>query len=234
MQNEPEEEKQHDMLEELHNLFMQIQNHKKDRGAFNHKKFIKALKKTNALFDNDDHHDSHEFINWLLDKLHESAVRSLRPDLSAEQLMFGQAETMNSFMSDLFRGELENKVTCITCETITKRKEAYMNLSLDVEKNTSLSYCIQRFAFKELLNQDNKLMCDTCLSRQVATKEITISKFPKLLLCHMKRFRINTETFTQEKLNYRIPFSEEMRLEANGKQTVYHLKGVVIHEGQGL
>ena len=38
----------------------------------------------------------------------------------------------------------------------------------------------------------------------------------------------------QQKLNYRIPFSEEMRLEANGKETVYHLKGVVIHEGQGL
>ena len=70
-------------------LFKAIQNNKKNRGYFSHSKFIKALKKTNALFDNDDHHDSHEFINWLLDKLHESAVRSLRPDLTAEQLMFG-------------------------------------------------------------------------------------------------------------------------------------------------
>ena len=104
---------------------------------------------------------------------------------------------MNSFISDNFRGELSNKVTCITCETTTKRKETFMNLSLDLEKNTSLIYCMQRFATKELLNQDNKLMCDTCLSRQVATKEIIVSRFPKLLLVHLKRFRIDPNTFMQ-------------------------------------
>lgn len=100
------------------------------------------MKATNALFDNDDHHDSHEFVNWLLDKLHEGAVMSERPEISAEELMFGQAATIDSFISDFFQGELQNIVTCITCETTTKRKENFLNLSLDVEKNTSLSYCM--------------------------------------------------------------------------------------------
>ena len=39
-----------------------------------------ALKGTNALFDNDEHHDSHEFINWLLDTVHESFVKTKAGD----------------------------------------------------------------------------------------------------------------------------------------------------------
>ena len=38
----------------------------------------------------------------------------------------------------------------------------------------------------------------------------------------------------QQKLNYRIPFAKELRLEAQGEGKVYHLKGIVVHEGQGL
>lgn len=68
--------REHDMLYELHVLFKQLVNNKKQRGAFSHKRFILALKATNALFDNDDHHDSHEFINWLLDKVHEDYIKS--------------------------------------------------------------------------------------------------------------------------------------------------------------
>jgi len=197
---EPEEQKQpppeperieHDMLLELHLLFKAISGHKKNKGSFNHRKFILALKATNVLFDNDDHHDSHEFINWLLDQLHENYVKSTNPHLGPEHFGFGQAAEMPSAIGDLFRGELENIVTCVTCETTNKRKESFFNLSLDLEKSTSLVYCMQRFSTKELLNQDNKLHCDTCLSHQVATKEIIVSRYPKILLVHLKRFRID-------------------------------------------
>ena len=72
-----------------------------------------------------------------------------------------------------------------------------MNLSLDVERNASLIYCMQRFSVKELLNQDNKLSCDVCLTRQVGTKEIVVNEFPQVLLVHLKRFRIDPVNFTQ-------------------------------------
>ena len=58
-----------------------------------------------------------------------------------------------------------------------------------------------------------------------------VGHYPKLLLVHLKRFRIDPQTFMQQKLNYRIPFAEEMRLEAPGESKVYHLKGIVVHEG---
>ena len=65
-----------DMLYEIHLLFKQLSGNKKSKGAFNHKRFILALKASNALFDNDEHHDSHEFINWLLDKVHEDFIKN--------------------------------------------------------------------------------------------------------------------------------------------------------------
>ena len=34
------------------------------------------MKASNALFDNDEHHDSHEFVNWLLDKVHEDFLKN--------------------------------------------------------------------------------------------------------------------------------------------------------------
>ena len=69
-------ENEKDMLYELHLLFKNLVNNKKKRGAYNHKRFILALKASNALFDNDEHHDSHEFINWLLDKVHEDFIKA--------------------------------------------------------------------------------------------------------------------------------------------------------------
>lgn len=71
------------------------------------------------------------------------------------------------------------------------RSELFTNLSLDIEKNASLTYCIGRFNFKELLNKKDKFACDTCRTKQVATKEIQIKSLPTLLLVHFKRFKFD-------------------------------------------
>ncbi len=74
----PNNNTEKDMLYELHLLFKNLSSHKKHRGPYNHKRFMSAIKSTNALFDNDEHHDSHEFINWLLDKVHEDFLKNSR------------------------------------------------------------------------------------------------------------------------------------------------------------
>ena len=97
------------------------------------------------------------------------------------------------------------KVYCLAALDYTMMQEIFRALeheeeeeggiSLDIEQNTSLIYCVKRFSIKELLNQDNKLMCETCLTRQVATKEIFVGSYPKCLLVHLKRFRIDPQTY---------------------------------------
>lgn len=88
------------MMLEIHHLFKAIHGAKKSKGAFNHKRFILALKATNALFDNDEHHDSHEFANWLLDTVHENFLKNEAK--RAQQT--GKALTNNTWspVSELF------------------------------------------------------------------------------------------------------------------------------------
>mgnify|MGYP006117108763 FL=1 len=49
-----------------------------------------------------------------------------------------------------------------------------MNLSVDIEKNTSLSNCLKKFSTKELLNIGDKFYCEDCNSKQVATRQMMI------------------------------------------------------------
>mmetsp|Transcript_5512 Transcript_5512/g.7369 ORF Transcript_5512/g.7369 Transcript_5512/m.7369 type:complete len:144 (+) Transcript_5512:516-947(+) len=143
------------MLYELHLLFKNLASNKKTKGAFDHRRFIRGIKDSNALFDNDEHHDSHEFINWLLDKVHEDFLRNesarAANNRGSAAAQDGQAGA-SSFVQDLFQGKLVNVVTCVTCETTTRRQETFFNLSLDIEQNSSLHQCMKRFSVKELLN----------------------------------------------------------------------------------
>jgi len=43
---------------------------KGNRGIINHRRIIGRIRAGNALFNNDQHHDSHEFIQWLIDEIH--------------------------------------------------------------------------------------------------------------------------------------------------------------------
>lgn len=74
------------------------------------------MKKGNALFDNDEHHDSHEYLNWMLDSIHEKYI-------SNEAARDGGQVPRKSFVSDLFAGSICNTFTCVTCEATNSREE---------------------------------------------------------------------------------------------------------------
>lgn len=57
-------------MNELHDLFKVYNNSKSTRGIINHRRFIARIRAGNALFNNDEHHDSHEFLSWLIDEIH--------------------------------------------------------------------------------------------------------------------------------------------------------------------
>ena len=94
-----------------------------------------------------------------------------------------------------------------------------MNLSIDIQENVSLSYCLKKFSNKEYLKLGDKFQCDSCLTKQVATRQMMIKQRPKLLLIHLKRFKMNFQTMQHQKLNYRIPFPSLLHIEDN---QIYH------------
>jgi uncharacterized UBP type Zn finger protein len=66
------------ILKGVNELFEGIDTKKKKFGVIDSKKFILTVKKNNLEFNNEDHHDAHEYLMWLLDKLDENIKTETR------------------------------------------------------------------------------------------------------------------------------------------------------------
>ncbi len=53
---------------------------------------------------------------------------------------------------------------------MTSRDEPFIDLSLDVVQNSSISSCLQHFSLEERLARQDKFYCDQCCSLQEAQK----------------------------------------------------------------
>ena len=120
-----------------------------------------------------------------------------------------------SWVQEMFQGQLVSITKCGMCEYQSVREETFMNLSVDIEENVSLSYCLKKFSNKEYLKLGDKFYCESCNTKQVATRQMMIKKRPKLLLIHLKRFKMNFQTMQHQKLNYRIPYPSLLHIEEN-------------------
>jgi ubiquitin carboxyl-terminal hydrolase 12/46 len=62
---------------------------------------------------------------------------------------------------------------------ISSKDEDFLDLSVDVENNTSITYCLRDFSNMETLCGDQKYYCDNCCSKQEAQKRMRIKKVRK-------------------------------------------------------
>ena len=78
--------------------------------------------------------------------------------------------TEETWIHELFQGILVNETKCLNCESVSSKDENFLDLSVDVEQNTSLSHCLQEFSSTEMLCGECKYYCDNCSSKQEAEK----------------------------------------------------------------
>ncbi len=52
----------------------------------------------------------------------------------------------------------------------SSKEENFLDLSVDVEQNTSISHCLQEFSNMEMLCGECKYYCENCSSKQEAEK----------------------------------------------------------------
>ena len=76
----------------------------------------------------------------------------------------------NTLVHELFEGALTSETRCLTCETVSARDEAFLDLSIDIEQNSSVTACLRQFSASEMLCQKNKFFCDSCCDLQEAEK----------------------------------------------------------------
>lgn len=140
-------------------------------------------------------------------------------------------------MHRLFEGVLTSETRCLTCETVSSRDEAFLDLSIDIEQNSSVTACLRQFSASEMLCQKNKFFCDGCCDLQEAEKRMKIKKLPNVLALHLKRFKYQDDLQKYIKLTYRVAFPMELRLfntadDTDDPDRLYELYAIVVHIGK--
>ncbi|GBG72228.1 hypothetical protein CBR_g11160 [Chara braunii] len=143
-----------------------------------------------------------------------------------------------TWVHEIFQGTLTNETKCLCCETVTARDETFLDLSLDIEQNSSITSCLRNFSSTETLNAEDKFFCDRCCSLQEAQKRMKIKVPPRILALHLKRFKYIEQLGRYKKLSYRVVFPLELKLcnttdDAPGSEAEYSLFAVVVHVGSG-
>ena len=120
---------------------------------------------------------------------------------------------------------------------MSSRDESFLDLSIDIEQNSSVTACLRQFSASEMLCQRNKFFCDSCCGLQEAEKRMKIKHSPNILALHLKRFKYQEDLQKYVKLSYRVAFPFELRLfntvdDAVNPDRLYELFAIVVHIGR--
>lgn len=222
----------------LADLFNQLAA-KKKRQPIKPTKFVQMLKKENDAFDNVLQHDAQEFLNFLLNHIGDT----LREEVSKHQKheTNSNCDYQETWVHELFEGVMTNVTRCLRCESVSTKDERFLDLSVDIEPNTSINHCLKGFSATETLKGEHKYYCEVCCSKQEAHKSLEIRSFPKVLALHLKRFRFEDGARSHmTKLSYRVVFSRQLRIPSSkfskdgGSTILYELNAVVVHCGKEI
>ncbi|GJJ11320.1 hypothetical protein Clacol_005552 [Clathrus columnatus] len=172
--------------------------------------FRKSLCLYAPQFGGTDQHDSQEFLSFLLDGLHEDLNRVLQkpsiepspereadletlpPQIASEQEWRIYRMRNDSIVVDYFQGQFRNRLQCLTCRKTSTTYNPFMYLSLPLptgrSATTTLYQCLDAFVKEEILEKSDAWNCPRCKTLRKATKQLSISRLPPVLLIHLKRF----------------------------------------------
>ncbi|KAG2099812.1 uncharacterized protein F5147DRAFT_582392, partial [Suillus discolor] len=227
------------LVSALRSLYIHISQNPADKGTVAPRAFIDKLKELNEAFRNTMHQDAHEFLNYLLNKIVEEIEEEKKlQQVPLDDCISGNPSTGSTFIHQIFEGTLTSETRCLTCENVSSRDESFLDLSIDIEQNSSVTACLRQFSASEMLCQRNKFFCDGCCDLQEAEKRMKIKRLPNVLALHLKRFKYQEDVQKYIKLAYRVAFPFELRLfntvdDAENPDRLYELFAIVVHIGNG-
>jgi len=135
------------------------------------KKLLYSVKTSNELFNNNEHHDAHEFFIWLIDYLHESYTKIINEVKSQKVKIYDKEIKEPMPIASVFMGTQVNETKCLTCENTNNRKQDFFDLPLDIDRNNiSLTSCLKKYTKKEIMKHKDKFYCDYCNSHLEAER----------------------------------------------------------------
>ncbi|CAG0912588.1 unnamed protein product [Notodromas monacha] len=231
----------------------------RDKGSYvNPGHFKKCVAKFAPRFMGYDQQDAQEFLRYLLDGLHEDLNRviikpkpmdrevdsSLTDAQKAEAAWQQYLKFDNSRIVDIFVGQLKSTLTCTVCDHKSVTFDPFWDLSVSLPQALGLSECVdlteclELFTKEEVLDGDEKVECSRCKKLVRATKKLTIQRYPKVLVLHLKRFGVDRfRGKLQQKVIYPLiglnlaPYSSAGAMSTCGRAGIYNLCGVANHVG---
>ncbi|NXC45061.1 UBP50 hydrolase, partial [Penelope pileata] len=157
--------------------------------------FCSALGERYPAFRGKAQQDAQEFLICVLNELHE-ALKKVRVQLekgnanSTGRSRGPEPVQETSIITELFEGELSYFITCLKCNSTTDKTESFTVLSLPIpsEGMCSLQDCLKCFFQQDTLTWNNQIHCSWCGRKQDTAVKAIITKAPRIVVFHLKRF----------------------------------------------
>ncbi|PGH27699.1 hypothetical protein AJ80_00486 [Polytolypa hystricis UAMH7299] len=171
--------------------------------------FRKFCGRLNSEWEGNTQQDAKEFFDVVIDCLHEDLNRNWRrtrllpltteQELRREQMPMQQVSTIEwnrythrelSHISSLFAGQHASRLRCTTCHRTSTTYEAFYSISVEIppQGRSDLSTCLRSYCQEELLRGAEAWKCPYCREERAATKQIILTRAPRFLVVHFKRF----------------------------------------------
>ncbi|XP_027135392.1 ubiquitin carboxyl-terminal hydrolase 48 [Larimichthys crocea] len=204
------------ICEHLQYLFALLQN--------SNRKYIDPSGLVKALgLDTGQQQDAQEFSKLFL---------SLLEDTLSKQ----KSTNLQNVIQRQFCGQFSYVTVCNQCGRSSALPSRFYELELNIQGHKNLTECVTEFLKEEKLDGENRYFCESCQSKQSATRRIRLHSLPPTLNLQLMRFVFDRQTGHKKKLNTFISFPEQLDMGPflEGKQDqkcVYELSAVLIHRG---
>ena len=194
--------------------------------------------------------DAHEFLIHLIDAMQDGELKAAGVDPTArgwrDSLPIPRLDE-TTFIHRVFGGYLRSQVRCTKCSYRSNTYDPFLDLSLEVSKNScsSILTAFSEFSRKERLDEQNQWRCSGCKKHVCATKQLTVFRPPLSLCIQLKRFTYGVGSYGGfhkkmshmsggggGKINKSIEFPAKLALPlSDGRKCEYNLTGIIVHVG---
>lgn len=141
-------------------------------------------------FESYEQQDSHEFLTFLLDWMHNDLKKETKMLIemsNAEKEWDKAMNSQKSIISDLFFGQLRSTITCSFCKQASTTYETFNSLTMSLSQSNrcTLNDCMEKFVTGQKVSG---WKCPKCQTPRDATKKFDFVKLAPIVVIHLNRF----------------------------------------------
>ena len=216
----------------------------------NPKRFLRAFivecNKKNIIFRNFDQNDTEEFLNILLNFLHNSIKKSMNFKLCMhggteghiKKLVIDNHNAWTKFFSkdysyiiDKFYSQQLSITSCTECVYYTSNHEPLMNFQLEIPDGASTLYdCLDSYTRVSKLEVNNTWTCDKCKKSINPDRKLLLWNCPSVIIILLKRYTIAGKNNTYIEYPLELDVNGYV-VNYNKNNCEYRLSGLCIQSG---